>query len=304
MRPVMHEPAIALVTARAARRLDEDLAPLEETLNAAGAHTQSVDWDDDEADWASFDIALLRSAWDYSKRLPEFLAWAERTSRATHLLNPLPLVRWNIDKHYLAELHHAGVPTVPSHFIEPGESGSAGMHRFFSLHPGTAEFVVKPAIGAGSRDTQRYARADIEKATEQAQRLVDAGRAVLLQPYLAGVDQHGETSLIYYEGEFSHAVRKGPLLRLGEGPTREFLAPEQITTRNPSPDEFLVGSEALAASPFGIPLYGRVDLIPDSHGTPCVLELELMEPSMFFLHAPAAADRFSSVILEWLRRAA
>ena len=289
---------VALVTARAARRLDEDLAPLEAALRNAGAEVSIVDWDDADADWGAFDLALLRSAWDYSKRLPEFLGWAERVSLLTQLVSPLQVVRWNIDKHYLADLARARVPTVPSHFIEPGEAAAAGLQRFFGLHLGLADFVIKPAIGAGSRDAQRHAREDIEAATAHVQRLLDARRAVLLQPYLDRIDEHGETALLYYEGRFSHAIRKGPLLRRGEEPTRALLAEEHITPRTPQADELRVSDQALAAVPFGTLLYARVDLIRDAAGAPCVLELELIEPSMFFMHAPGSAARFAAAILK------
>jgi glutathione synthase/RimK-type ligase-like ATP-grasp enzyme len=292
---------VALVTARAARPLDEDLAPLQAALNEAGASAILVDWDDAEADWAAFDLALLRSPWDYTKRLPEFLAWTERVARLTKLLNPQPVIRWNIDKHYLAELIQAGVPTVPSHFIEPSEHGSMGLQRFFALHPQLGEFVVKPAIGAGSKDAQRYARADIEAATAHAQRLLDAQRSVLLQPYLDRVDDQGETALIYFAGKFSHAIRKGPLLRRGEAPTTALFAQEHITPRTPEADELSVGIKALAAIPFGTLLYARVDLIRDAAGGPCVLELELAEPSVFFAQAPDAAARFAAAIMQTMR---
>ena len=289
---------VALVTARAARRLDEDLTPLAAALRNAGASVSIVDWDDADAGWGSFELALLRSAWDYSKRLPEFLSWAERAALLTKLLNPLQVVRWNIDKHYLAQLARAHVPTVPSHFIEPGEDAAAGVQRFFALHPDLGDFVIKPAIGSGSRDVQRYAREDIQAATAHAQRLLDAGRAVLLQPYLDRVDEHGETALLYYEGQFSHAIRKGPLLRRGEAPTRALFAKEHITPRTPEADELRVAAQSLAAVPFGTLLYARIDLIRDAAGAPCVLELELIEPSMFFAHAPDSAARFAAVILK------
>ena len=295
---------IALVTARAARHLDEDLAPLEDALRAAGAQAQIMDWDDMDADWASFDVALLRSAWDYTMRLPEFLAWAQQVSQLTTLWNPLPVIQWNTDKHYLAELAQAAVPTVPSYFIEPEEESATGLQRFFSLHPDLAEFVVKPAIGAGSRDSQRYARANTEPATGHAQRLLDARRAVLLQPYLDRVDAQGETGLIYLEGEFSHAIRKGPLLRRGEEPTRALFAQEHITPRMPELDELAVATQTLAAIPFETPLYARVDLIRDTRGAPRVLELELTEPSMFFMQSPGAAQRFAVAVLNRLKAAA
>jgi glutathione synthase/RimK-type ligase-like ATP-grasp enzyme len=290
-------PQLALVTAAAARDLDEDLPPLEAALRALpGIRTHVVNWDDRDVDWSTFDLALLRSTWDYSQRLPEFLAWAARASAATTLLNPLPVVRWNTDKHYLRDLAESGITTVPSFFVEPGEDASVALHQFLDAQR-PAEFVVKPSIGAGSRDAQRYGSDEIEAATAHVRRLLDARRSVLLQPYLDRVDEHGETALIFFAGHFSHAIRKGPLLRRGEGPTRALFAVEQITARAPSTEELQLAERTLAAMPFpGSLLYARVDLIHDAGGTPCVLELELTEPSLFFDHAPGSAGRFVQAI--------
>lgn len=283
---------IALVTAAAARDLDEDLPPLADALRAQGSDFDIVNWDDAQTDWSQYAFAVLRSTWDYTTRLPEFLAWAERASNATQLLNPLDVIRWNTDKHYLGDLARAGVATVASHFIEPGEDAAALLDRFLHKHA-SEEFVVKPSVGAGSRDAQRYGREELTNALAHAQRLLDAGRSVLLQPYLDRVDAHGETALIYFDGEFSHAIRKGPLLRRGEGPTRALFAAEHITPRTPTAEELRVAEDALAAIPFDRPLlYARVDLIRDGADKPCVLELELTEPSLFFTYADAAAQRF------------
>ena len=112
---------VALVTAAAARNLDEDLVPIDAALRETGVDVSIVDWDDANIDWPRFDFAVLRSTWDYSTRLAEFLAWIDRVSPATTLLNPRDVVRWNTDKHYLAHLANAGVPTVPSTFVEPGD---------------------------------------------------------------------------------------------------------------------------------------------------------------------------------------
>ncbi|HZP66574.1 MAG TPA: hypothetical protein VFB32_09695 [Rudaea sp.] len=287
---------IALVTAAAARGLDEDLPPLIDALRRIGAEPVAVDWDDAGADWAHFDAAILRSAWDYSLRLPEFLAWAARAARLTRLVNPLDVVRWNTDKHYLAELARAGVAIVPSVFLEPGEDAAQGIARFLEAHA-TPEFVVKPAIGAGSRDAQRYGREESVEASVHAARLLAARRSVLLQPYLERVDAHGETALIYFAGAFSHAIRKGPLLRRGEGPTRALFATEHISPRIAAPAELEIAAATLAAMPFDQPLlYARVDLIHDADGAPRLLELELTEPSLFFDHAAGAADRFARAI--------
>jgi glutathione synthase/RimK-type ligase-like ATP-grasp enzyme len=292
----MNLPRIALVTAAAARDLDEDLPPLTAALDGH-ADIRVVNWDDAAIDWSQFDIALLRSTWDYSMRLTEFLAWAERASRATQLCNALDIVRWNTDKHYLAQLAAAGVPIVPSVFLEPGDDALQALARFLDTHA-AAEFVVKPAVGAGSRDAQRHHRDEHGAALEHAQRLLREQRSVLLQPYLERVDEHGETALIYFAGEFSHAIRKGPLLRRGEGATRALFAAEHITPRTPSTAELDVATSTLAAMPFARPLlYARVDLIHDADGAPRVLELELTEPSLFFAHAQGSAQRFAAAIL-------
>jgi len=231
-------------------------------------------------------------------RLQEFLDWAQVASQVTRLVNPLPVVRWNTDKHYLAELMHADVRTVPTSFVEPGESAARAMDEFLVQYAAT-EFVVKPAVSSGARDTQRYGRRELQAAALHVRRLQDANRSVMLQPYLDHVDEEGETALIYFGGAFSHAVRKGALLRRGDTPTRALFAAEQITARPPRLDELRTGERALDAIPFTTPLYARVDLIRDANAAPCVLELELTEPSLFFAHAEGSAERFATLLLDY-----
>jgi len=299
---------VALVTARAAIELDEDLPPLRDALEALGAYVATPCWDDPAVDWSSYDIAVLRSTWDYAERVDEFLAWADQCAAATRLLNPPEVVRWNVDKHYLRELVAAGVPTVPTRFVEPGADAQHELAAFLThegdTHPGTAmpedrfaEFVVKPAIGAGSRDAARYRLADLIDARRHVQRLVAGGRSVMLQPYLEEVDVRGETAVIYVNGTPSHAIRKGPLLRAGAGFVTGLFAPEVISPREATPREREVAAAAHAALPFDRLLYARIDLVHDQRGEPVVLELELAEPSLFFAHAPGSADRFASELL-------
>jgi len=292
---------IALVTARPARGLDEDEPPLHLALQKAGCNVQIAEWDDAKVDWASFDIALLRSAWDYAERVSEFLAWVERASKLTHVLNPLPVVRWNTDKHYLAELGKAGVAVVPSVFIEPGADASRALQAFLASYE-HAELVVKPAIGAGSRDAARHRRGELGSTVAHIRRLLDEHRSVLLQPYLDRVDRDGETALMFFEGRFSHAIRKGPLLSPGGTATTGLFAPESITPRVPGTDEMRLAEQVVAAIPFGTPLYARIDLIRDEKGVPCLLELELTEPSLFFAHAAESAEKFTAAVLRWLQR--
>ncbi|MBN8737257.1 MAG: hypothetical protein J0H27_13445 [Xanthomonadales bacterium] len=307
----MTRPRVALVTARAARGTDQDMPLLLAALGDAGAEACEVDWDDDTVDWSRFDLALLRSTWDYFERLPDFIAWAEQVSRHSRFLNPLDVIRWNTDKHYLADLDRAGVPVVPSAFVEPGEDAIAMIGGFLEHfpHPPSApspmnggrknqDVVVKPAVGAGSRDAQRHSRGNRDAIVAHVQRLLEKNRSALLQPYLERVDEHGETALLFFDGEFSHAIRKGPLLKRDEGPTAGLYAKETIEPRTPSAGELAVARGALAAIPFERPLlYARVDLIRDDDGSPRLLELELVEPSVFVAHADGAAQRFAKAIV-------
>lgn len=289
---------IALVSVAAARDLDEDLAPLLDALRATGTITEVVDWDNASVNWSQFNLVLLRSTWDYTQRLPEFLDWVTRVSTQTRLLNPASVIRWNTDKHYLAELAAANVPVVASTFIETDQSADARLRRFLDANE-AKEFVVKPTVGAGSRDAQRYGREEFAAAQSHIQRLLDTQRSVLLQPYLNRVDAHGETALIFFNGVFSHAIRKGALLRRGEGPTRALFAAEHIVARMPSDDELELAARTLKAMPFDQPLlYARVDLIHADDGSPRVLELELTEPSLFFAHATGSAARFAKAIVK------
>jgi O-ureido-D-serine cyclo-ligase len=305
-------PCIALVTAREALELDEDLAPLSGALRAAGAVVETPCWDDTQVDWTRFEAALLRSTWDYVDRIGEFLTWCDRCAAQTLLLNPPAVVRWNTDKHYLVDLARKGVPVVPTRFIEPGEDVVAALDAFLadgasSLTAGEAcefgEFVVKPAIGAGSRDAARYRRDEAVRARAHLARLVEAGRSAMLQPYLERVDLHGETAVLYLGGRFSHAARKGPLLRAGAGLVQGLFAPEDIRARAADRAELDVAAAAYAAVPFDPPLYARIDLLRDGRGAPAVLELELTEPSLFLAHAPGAADAFARLVLRRLGEA-
>jgi hypothetical protein len=288
---------VALVTARAARGLDEDMPPLTAALAAAGAQSQIVDWDDARADWARFDLVVPRSAWDYAERLPEFLAWAERVTRLTTLVNPLAVVRWNTDKHYLGELARAGAPVVPTWYVEPGGDAGRTLDEFLAADAGR-ELVVKPAVGAGSRDARRHARQDRAEILAHIEPLLASGRSVMLQPYLESVDTRGETALMYIGGRFSHAIRKGALLPAAGAPsTPGLFAPEEIVPRAPEADELEAAGRILGAAPFGELLYGRVDLLRDPQGAPRLLELELTEPSLFLAHAPGSAERFAAALL-------
>jgi len=241
-----------------------------------------------------------RSAWDYAERLPEFLAWAERVARLTTLFNPLAVMRWNTDKHYLGELARAGAPVVPTWYVEPGEDAGRTLDELLAADA-CGELVVKPAVGAGSRDARRHAREARAGILAHIGPLLASGRSVMLQPYLASVDTYGETALMYIDGRLSHAIRKGALLPSGAPSTAGLFAPEEIIPRTPGADELAAAERILAAAPFERLVYARVDLLRDPQGAPRLLELELTEPSLFLAHAPGSAERFAAALLASLR---
>ncbi|WP_320066947.1 hypothetical protein [Micromonospora sp. RTGN7] len=294
------KPRVALVTYAGHRDLEPDDQLLLAPLAGRGVAVTVAAWDDPAVDWAGYDLVVLRSPWDYPLRRDEFMAWVDTIAR---LVNPADVVRWNTDKSYLGELSAAGVPTVPSGWVEPGESWTP---------PAThGEYVIKPAVSSSSRDTGRYDLADPEHrelAAAHLRRLSDAGRAAMVQPYLAAVDTAGETSLLFLTGpdglRFSHAIRKGPMLTgpdLGPDGLRKVL---DISARTATPDQLAVAERTLAAVPGGPErlLYARVDLIDGPDGSPVLVELELTEPSLFVGYADGAPDRFADAVLAHLPR--
>ncbi len=281
---------VAYVTCSRIPDLEPDDLLTVEPLAALDIKVEPAIWDDPDVDWNRYDLAILRSTWDYTPRRDEFVAWAHTVPR---LANDAVTVGWNTDKRYLAELAAAGTSVVPTTWIEPGGTWSA---------PTTGEWVVKPSISAGSRDTGRYVAADPaqrEQAQAHVVRLTDAGRVVMVQPYLPAVDTHGETAMIFIGGVFSHAIRKGPLLT---GPDRglgeRLYVAEAITPREPSAAEHALAAEVLSSLPaFVTPsLYARVDLVPGENGRPLLIELELTEPSLFFEHSPRSPARFAAAV--------
>lgn len=246
-------------------------------------------WDDPSIDWSGFDLVVLRGTWDYAERLVEFMTWVRRADTATTVLNPPEVVEWNTDKRYLAELARHDVPIVPTTFLAPHDA---------PVLPTSGEYVVKPTVSAGSRDTARYlAGRDDAVASAHAERLLAAGREVMVQPYVDTVDDHGETALLYLGGRFSHAIRKGPLLESGAAPTTELFAQETIHPRTPTTADRAVGDAVMAhlTGRFGTLLYARVDLLEGPDG-PMVLEVELTEPSLFIQSDDGAPGRLADAI--------
>jgi glutathione synthase/RimK-type ligase-like ATP-grasp enzyme len=280
---------VALVTCAELRDLEPDDRLLLAPLADRRLRPDIVVWDDPAVDWAGYDLVVLRNPWDYVDRRDAFVAWAATVPR---LVNPADVVAWNTDKRYLAELAAAGLPVVPTTFVAPGDTWA---------EPGAGEFVIKPLVGAGSRDSGRYdlGRPDERRlAAAHVDRLRAAGRTVMVQPYLAAVDTYGETALVFVGGAYSHAVRKGPMLTGPDSGDAGLYRPEHIIPRTPTAAEHDVARRVLAAVPGGaarLP-YARVDLIPGPDGAPLLVELEVTEPSLFLGTADGAPERFADAV--------
>jgi hypothetical protein len=286
---------VALVTCAALPGLDPEDRLLVTALAARGVTAVPAVWDDPGADWDAFDLAVLRSPWDYPGRHDDFVAW---TAKVPRLANPADIVGWNTDKTYLRELAAAGIAVTPTAWVPPGTAWPP---------PTTGEYVVKPTISAGSRDTGRYDLGDeVQRALAHAHvtRLTAAGRTAMVQPYLSAVDTRGETAVVCIPDgsgdlSYSHGIRKGPMLHGADTGDDELYLAEEITARTPTPAELAVARQVLAAVPGGTDrlLYARVDLIPGPDGEPVLIELELTEPSLFLGYAEGAADRLAAAIL-------
>ena len=231
------------------------------------------------------------------------MRWARNVASVTPLFNQADVVEWNTDKRYLADLEADGVAIVPTRFHSAAAT-SRDLTTVADMAREHGEIVVKPTISVGSLDTARHRASDADAAVAHAASLLDAGRDVMVQPYVAGVDSFGETGLVYFDGTFSHAFRKAPLLTPGGGRIEGLFALENIETRDPSPAERDAGEAVMEAirKRFGRELlYARVDLLPDDSGQPLLLELELTEPSFFLSKSPESAGRIATAIRRRLR---
>jgi glutathione synthase/RimK-type ligase-like ATP-grasp enzyme len=291
---------VALVTAGEYAHHDDDLPPIVDALTARGVDAVVADWHDAGARWADVDLAVIRSTWDYTWHLDEFLAWVDRVSGTTRLANPGAVVRWNTDKRYLLDLAAGGVPTVPTRIVELGNDLDGAALR--DALPSDAEIVVKPVVSAGARDTERHAPEQRNRALAHVERLLGEGRAVMVQPYLPEIDEQGETGLVFLGDVFSHAFHKGPVLVPGSELVDGLYRTETISPAVAAPAELDVADAALDAVADQVPglsrrdlLYARVD-IARHEGGHVLLELELVEPSLFCSTSAGAADRAAAAI--------
>jgi glutathione synthase/RimK-type ligase-like ATP-grasp enzyme len=278
-------PRIALATSAEHAELHPHDLPLAAALRTAGLEPVAEVWTDPSVDWSAYDAVLLRSVWDYHVRLLEFTEWLGQLDKAgVPVLNDSDLIRWNADKQYLLELRERGVAIVPSQVaagacLREVVAGLAGQ-----------EIVVKPTVSATARHTIR-GTAGSEELSRAMDDLPDS--VYLVQPFLDEIQSEGEWSLIFIDGEYSHAVLKRPAAgdyRVQDdfGGTAELMEP---------PVAVLEGSAAAlaAANTRRAPVYARVDGVV-SNGRYLLMELELIEPYLFLPQAPSATDQLAAAV--------
>jgi len=271
-------------------------------LAARGVNAQVHAWTDPAVDWDAADLVWVRSTWDYTSRFAEWLGWlAQRRGRVE---NDPALLAWNSDKSYLADLAAAGLPTVPTSFVAPGEAPPAL----------TGEVVVKPSVSAGGRDTGRFGPDHHAAARALVASIGASGRWAMVQPFLPGVECRGETAVVVVDGLISHVLRKRSVLAPDEvAPVRadalgaaEAMYDPDLVRADPqgaTPAELEVVEQVLAfvRARFGTtPLQMRVDLLAAGDG-PVLLELEAVEPHLYLDEAgPDVADRLVDAALRRL----
>lgn len=305
--------AIALVTYAAAPALSADDQLLAGALQTLGASTHAVPWDDPKADWSSYDLVVLRSAWDYHLRAEEFDRWLDELERdGVRLVNPYPVVRWNGDKRYLIELARAGVAVVPTEVVSPAPVGPGAAGTRSSRETleqilqrnGWQDAVVKPVVSASGHATWRTSVGEATGHEGRFQELVAASPAgVLVQPFVPAVVSEGEWSLVFIAGRYSHAAIKRP--RGGEFRVqREHGGTYAPATAPPGLVADAERAIAAAAACAGVApeelAYARVDGVSTESDTGArllLMELECLEPNLFFLQAPEAARRMAEALM-------
>ncbi|MEZ6089820.1 MAG: hypothetical protein R3C05_17690 [Pirellulaceae bacterium] len=264
-------------------------ALVEKRLMRMGIKVTNVSWRSQTVNWSDFAMVVIRSPWDYQESPDAFLdALACINASSATLWNPLDVVHWNIQKTYLQTIESAGIDIVPTRFVDSPTCGEI-VNAFD--HFDTDQIVIKPVLGAGAKHAF-WLRRDSAQSQLQAIESVYADRTALLQPFVPSVIDQGETSLIFIEDSFSHAVLKRPV-------AGDFRVQEEhggIVRSIDCPAEMIaLAQSTLQTAPQSL-LYARVDLVELPDGRSAVMELELIEPSLFLKYAPESVDIFAEAI--------
>jgi cystathionine gamma-synthase len=266
-----------------------DDAPLHTALLKRGVTVSAPAWTDAAVDWGAFDAVLLRTTWDYAGQRERFVRWADAVGAHTSLHNPAALIRWNTDKRYLRDLAAGGVPTVDTVWLEPGDRPDIAR---ILTDRGWQRAFLKPVFGQTARETLRFDRGEVALAEAHVARLLP-DEPLMLQPYLHTVETAGERSAIVIDGHLTHAVVKRA--QPGDYRVQDDFGGTDAPTELTAAEHDLV--RRVLAVVDAVPLYARLDFLVDTDGQPRLIELEAVEPSLFFRHGRHAADRLAEALL-------
>jgi hypothetical protein len=285
-------PLVLFATYSAQPELTEDDQLFARALERRGVSVSAAAWDDPAEVWSHAAAVVIRSTWNYHLHYAAFLEWVDRVAGTTTLHNDARVVRWNSHKNYLADIAHHGVPVIDTVFVE---SGSSLALRDVTRAHEWSDIVVKPAVSASAHETRHFAVADRADAQAHLDRLV-ATRDVMVQPHLTALAEEGELSLLFARGEFTHAVRRRSALVDGHVMPKSAAADAPATALRTA-ERVLDAAGALSGVTPNELLYARVDLAGLGGNEYVLLELELIEPSLFLVHAPSAAELFADALL-------
>lgn len=259
---------------------DDELAVA--PLASLGWRVSYESWRNTAADWHRYESVVIRTPWDYQDDPDSFLQTLKRIEDSgTRLENPYRIVEWNLNKKYLSDLEAKGIPVIKAAFSFGGLDESK--FERFKETAGTDEIVIKPAVSATAQDTFRLREFDAEVARKFE------GREFMMQPFIASITNEGEYSLFYFNGEFSHAILKSPK-------TGDFRVQEEhgglISPAEPETELSNLGDQVLESLGERL-LYARIDAVRGPGGGFEIMEVELIEPALYFRMDQGSAGRFA-----------
>ena len=261
---------------------------LYEAFERKGLRVCRTYWDNPNFDWTATRYAIFRTTWDYFDRIDEFMPWLERTSNLTQFINPIQLLKWNLDKNYLADLKKNGIDIPDTIFIKKGVTRCLSA---IAEDKSWSEFILKPAISGAARHTYRFLKAETEKFESIFAALI-GNESMLLQEFQKNILTKGEVALMLFGGRFSHAVLK-------HAKAGDFRVQDDFggTVHDYIPTEAeIYFAEKVIQTISPLPAYARVDIFWDNQGKPVVSELEMIEPELWFRKSENAADMLASHI--------
>ena len=269
---------------------EDDL--VRKALESKGLKVTRLSWDDPDFDWSDTKSVLFRSTWDYFDRFEEFSTWLDRVSRVTRLINSEKLIRWNMDKHYFLEIAEKGTQIIPTRYIEKDER-----IKLTDLieETGWNKAILKPCISGGARHTYRLNPANAGAHQKQFEKLIKE-EAFMLQPFIDSIVEQGELSVMVINGKFTHSVLK-------KAKPGDFSVQDDwggtLHAYKPAADEIHFAENAVKNCPEK-PAYARVDIAKGENGEPLLVELELIEPELWFRRNPEAAKELAEAVLKIL----